>query len=304
MARRVNKEIQLTSYEDLLGVEENEVLSDQIMELPIFELHDFKNHPFQVREDDEMEKLSESVKEYGVLNPALARPKVDGGYELISGHRRKLASIRSHRETMPVIVRDYSDDEAVAIMVDSNIQRENILPSEKAYAYKMKSEALKHQGISSGYKENTSSIIGKEAGDSGRTVQRYIRLTELIPELLEAVDKEKIKFMPAVFLSYLSQSEQQCVSQCITKNRCGVSIDKAKKLKEYSEANELTELAVELILLGEKREVMSVTLPEKRIRQYFPKEYGKEQIENIIISLLEQWKQNEERGEAHGADTV
>lgn len=189
-------------------------------------------------------------------------------------------------------------------MVDSNIQRENILPSEKAYAYKMKSEALKHQGISSGYKENTSSIIGKEAGDSGRTVQRYIRLTELIPELLEAVDKEKIKFMPAVFLSYLSQSEQQWVSQCITKNRCGVSIDKAKKLKEYSEANELTELAVELILLGEKREVMSVTLPEKRIRQYFPKEYGKEQIENIIISLLEQWKQNEERGEAHGADTV
>lgn len=295
MARRANKKIQLTSYEELLGVEEKEITPDQIVELPISELHGFKNHPFQVRDDEEMEKLLESVKEYGVLNPALARPRADGGYELISGHRRKMASIKCHKETMPVIVRDYNDDEAVAIMVDSNIQRENILPSEKAFAYKMKAEVLKHQGIGIGKSETTSSIIGKEAGDSGRTVQRYIRLTELIPELLDAVDKGKIKFTPAVFLSYIKQNEQEWVWQCILKNRCSISLDKAQKLKQYSEKSELTEVMVELILLGEKREPVKVTLSEKQIRHYFSSEYSKEQIEDILISLLEQWKQNEER---------
>lgn len=295
MARRANKKIQLTSYEELLGVEEKEITPDQIVELPISELHGFKNHPFQVRDDEEMEKLLESVKEYGVLNPALARPRADGGYELISGHRRKMASIKCHKETMPVIVRDYNDDEAVAIMVDSNIQRENILPSEKAFAYKMKAEVLKHQGIGIGKSETTSSIIGKEAGDSGRTVQRYIRLTELIPELLDAVDKGKIKFTPAVFLSYIKQNEQEWVWQCILKNRCSISLDKAQKLKQYSEKSELTEVMVELILLGEKREPVKVTLSEKQIRHYFSPEYSREQIEDILISLLEQWKQNEER---------
>jgi len=290
MARQ-NKEIQLTSYQDLLGIEdEAENSIDKIVELPISDLYDFQNHPFHVKDDGEMMELAKSIGEHGVLNPALARPRTGGGYELVAGHRRKRASILNDIATMPVIIRDYSDDEAVIIMVDSNIQRENILPSEKAFAYKMKLDALRHQGVKGEQDEDAADLVGKEAGDSGRKVQRYIRLTELLPELLEMVDSGKIKFIPAVTLSFLSKTEQEWVLHCMMEKSTGISGDMAKQLKKHSEEGKLNELAVELILCNAKPEPVKVTLPEKRINQYFPKEYSKQQIEDVIYELLEQWK--------------
>lgn len=190
--RRPQKDIQLTTYDDLLGISEpDDAGMDKVIEVPLTELFPFKNHPFYVLDDEKMDETVESIRSYGVLNPALVRPRAEGGYELVAGHRRKRACELAGRDTMPVIVRDYSDDEAVVIMVDSNIQRDNILPSEKAFAYKMKLEALKHQGVKSGTGSDaeTADLVGKEAGDSGRKVQRYIRLTELLPELLELVDR-------------------------------------------------------------------------------------------------------------------
>lgn len=290
MARRTKKEIQLTSYNELLGVGETEDGVNKIIDISLNELHPFKNHPFQVREDEEMQDLADSVGKYGVLNPALARPRQDGGYELIAGHRRKRASELNGLSTMPVIVREYTDDEAVLAMIDSNIQRENILPSEKAFAYKMKLDTVRHQGAKGNSVEEAAALVGKEAGDSGRKVQRYIRLTLLIPELLQLVDKGQIKVLSAVSLSFLSEDEQRWVLDCVANQRASVTGNSAEKLKKYHETGKLTQLAVELILLGEKKEPVKVTLSEKRIRQYFPKEYGKEQIESIIISLLEQWK--------------
>lgn len=291
MARR-NKEIQLTSYEDLLGIEEKaETGIDKIVELPISDLYDFPNHPFHVNDDEEMMELVKSIGEHGVLNPALARPRTDGGYELVAGHRRKRASILNDITTMPVIVRGYSDDEAVIIMVDSNIQRENILPSEKAFAYKMKLDALRHQGVKGEQDEDTADLVGKEAGDSGRKVQRYIRLTELLPKLLELVDGGKVKFIPAVTLSFLSKTEQEWVLHCMMEKSKSISGDMAKQLKKHSEEGKLNELTVELILCGSKPEPVKVTLTEKQINQYFPKEYSRQQIEEVIYELLEQWKQ-------------
>lgn len=292
--RKPNKEIQLTSYDDLLGIDNAaEVNKDKIVEVSLTELHPFKNHPFHVKDDEKMKETVESIREYGVLNPALVRARTDGGYELIAGHRRKRGSELAGKSTMPVIVRDYTDEEAVIIMVDSNIQRENILPSEKAYAYKMKLDALKHQGSKSAQGADTADVVGKEAGDSGRTVQRYIRLTELLPELLEMVDSGKIKFIPAVSLSHLSKEEQEWTLQCINDKNAAVSNDKATTLKKHSEAGKLTELAVELILCEEKEKSTKVTLPEDKVKRYFPKEYSKEQMEQIIFELLEQWNQGQ-----------
>ena len=202
--RKGQKDIQLPSYNELLGIDDfvNHE-ADQIVEVPLSELHPFKDHPFQVRDDEKMEETVESIRNYGVLNPGLVRPRAEGGYEIVAGHRRKRGCELAGKPTMPVLVRDYTDDEAVVIMVDSNIQRENILPSEKAFAYRMKLEAMKHQGAKGN--GDTADLVGKEAGDSGRKVQRYIRLTELLPELLEMVDDGKVKFIPAVSLSFLSK---------------------------------------------------------------------------------------------------
>lgn len=291
MARRNNKEIQLTSYDDILGVEESSL--DKVIEMPLSELYAFKNHPFHVQDDEEMLDLADSIGEHGVLNPALARPRAGGGYELVAGHRRKRASEIKGLSAMPVIVRNYTDDEAVVVMVDSNIQRENILPSEKAFAYKMKLDAVRHQGVKNDNTEEAAALVGKEAGDSARKVQRYIRLTELLPELLEMVDSGKIKVSPAVMLSFLTVQEQEWVFASIAERGAGISGSVAEKLKKHSEEGKLNELAAELILCEKKAVPVKVTLPEKRIRSYFSDDYTKEQIEEVIYELLERWKRGE-----------
>lgn len=285
--RKPQKAIQLTSYNELLGIDESvNPGTNQIVEVPLSELYPFKNHPFQVRDDEKMEETVESIRNYGVLNPGLVRPRAEGGYEVVAGHRRKRGCELAGKTTMPVLVRDYTDDEAVVIMVDSNIQRENILPSEKAFAYRMKMEAMKHQGAKG--TGDTADLVGKEAGDSGRKVQRYIRL----PELLEMVDNGKIKFIPAVSLSYLTKEEQSWVFKCITENCISVSGAMADAMKKYSEEGKLTELAVQLILCEEKKDTGKVTLSANKISRYFPKEYSKQQIEQVIFELLEDWKKN------------
>ena len=289
--RKPQKAIQLTSYNELLGIDESvNPGTNQIVEVSLSELYPFKNHPFQVRDDEKMEETVESIRNYGVLNPGLVRPRAEGGYEVVAGHRRKRGCELAGKTTMPVLVRDYTDDEAVVIMVDSNIQRENILPSEKAFAYRMKMEAMKHQGAKG--TGDTADLVGKEAGDSGRKVQRYIRLTELLPELLEMVDNGKIKFIPAVSLSYLTKEEQSWVFKCITENCISVSGAMADAMKKHSEEGKLTELAVQLILCEEKKDTGKVTLPANKISRYFPKEYSKQQIEQVIFELLEDWKKN------------
>ena len=289
--RKGQKDIQLPSYNELLGIDDfvNHE-ADQIVEVPLSELHPFKDHPFQVRDDEKMEETVESIRNYGVLNPGLVRPRAEGGYEVVAGHRRKRGCELAGKTTMPVLVRDYTDDEAVVIMVDSNIQRENILPSEKAFAYRMKMEAMKHQGAKG--TGDTADLVGKEAGDSGRKVQRYIRLTELLPELLEMVDNGKIKFIPAVSLSYLTKEEQSWVFKCITENCISVSGAMADAMKKHSEEGKLTELAVQLILCEEKKDTGKVTLSANKISRYFPKEYSKQQMEQVIFELLEDWKKN------------
>ena len=289
--RKPQKAIQLTSYNELLGIDESVNLgTNQIVEVSLSELYPFKNHPFQVRDDEKMEETVESIRNYGVLNSGLVRPRAEGGYEVVAGHRRKRGCELAGKTTMPVLVRDYTDDEAVVIMVDSNIQRENILPSEKAFAYRMKMEAMKHQGAKG--TGDTADLVGKEAGDSGRKVQRYIRLTELLPELLEMVDNGKIKFIPAVSLSYLTKEEQSWVFKCITENCISVSGAMADAMKKHSEEGKLTELAVQLILCEEKKDTGKVTLPANKISRYFPKEYSKQQMEQVIFELLEDWKKN------------
>ena len=289
--RKPQKAIQLTSYNELLGIDESvNPGTNQIVEVPLSELYPFKNHPFQVRDDEKMEETVESIRNYGVLNPGLVRPRAEGGYEVVAGHRRKRGCELAGKTTMPVLVRDYTDDEAVVIMVDSNIQRENILPSEKAFAYRMKMEAMKHQGAKG--TGDTADLVGKEAGDSGRKVQRYIRLTELLPELLEMVDNGKIKFIPAVSLSYLTKEEQSWVFKCITENCSSVSGAMADAMKKHSEEGKLTELAVQLILCEEKKDTGKVTLSANKISRYFPKEYSKQQMEQVIFELLEDWKKN------------
>ena len=289
--RKPQKAIQLTSYNELLGIDESvNPGTNQIVEVPLSELYPFKNHPFQVRDDEKMEETVESIRNYGVLNPGRVRPRAEGGYEVVAGHRRKRGCELAGKTTMPVLVRDYTDDEAVVIMVDSNIQRENILPSEKAFAYRMKMEAMKHQGAKG--TGDTADLVGKEAGDSGRKVQRYIRLTELLPELLEMVDNGKIKFIPAVSLSYLTKEEQSWVFKCITENCISVSGAMADAMKKHSEEGKLTELAVQLILCEEKKDTGKVTLSANKISRYFPKEYSKQQMEQVIFELLEDWKKN------------
>lgn len=291
--RKPTKEIQLTTYDELLGINGSDNSNQgKVVEIPLTELYPFKDHPFQVNDDAEMDDMVESIRQHGVLNPGLVRPRLDGGYEIISGHRRKRGSELAGLHTLPVLIQEYNDDEAVVIMVNSNIQRENILPSEKAFAYKMKMEALRHQGVKDNKKEDTAELVGKKAGDSGRKVQRYIRLTELLAELMELVDKKKLNFISAVSLSYLTHEEQEWVYQCITEKKVSVSGKTAEELKKYSAEKRLTRLAVELILCKERKEIKKVTFSEEKIKRYFPDEYSREQMEEVICRLLEDWYNN------------
>ena len=300
--RRPKKDIQLTSYDDLLGLEESpEKSMNQVVEIELEKLHPFKNHPFRVSDDEKMAETVESIKNYGVLNPALVRPQSEGEYELISGHRRKRGCELCGKTTMPVLVRNYTDDEAVIIMVDSNIQRENILPSEKAHAYKMKYDAMKHQG-SKGEKY-TADMVGESAGDSGRTVQRYIRLAALSDALLEYVDNNKIPMIVGEKLSYLKPEEQEWLLEVIANSSIFPTKQQAEQLKECSANGKLNQSYIYAVLLKKESSKINVTIPAKKIGNYFPETYSKEQIEEVIFMLLDKWKENKE-GVANAEDTV
>jgi len=293
--RRPQKQIQLTSYDELLGIEPKERawqedVSDRIVEAALSDLHSFQNHPFRVLDDEKMQETVESILKFGVLNPGIVRPREGGGYEILSGHRRKRGCELAGKSTMPVIVRSYTDDEAVVVMVDANIQREDILPSEKAFAYKMKYEALRHQGSKGD--RHTADAVGEAAGDSGRTVQRYIRLAELIKPLRDYVDSQKLAMVVGEKLSYLKAEEQQWLADVIADNGIFPTKSQAERLKAESAAETLTMDGM-LEVLGKKvSDKVSVTIPAKKIRGYFPSNYTKEQIEEIIYSLLDRWKQN------------
>ena len=289
MRKRNNKEIQLTSYDDLLGISSEESAeTEKIISVPLADLHTFKDHPFRVVDDEKMEETTESIKKYGVLVPGIARPRAEGGYEIIAGHRRKRGSERAGKSEMPVIVRNYTDDEATIIMVDSNIQREDILPSEKAKAYFMKYEAMKHQGSKSG--GLTLDEIGEKAGESGKTVQRYIWLSRLSDELLELVDNKKIGFMQGVDISFLTEEQQQWVLVILQEKMVTISTTQSGKLKEHGKKGELTLPMVRLILTEQKPKERKVVIKAEKISQYFPADYDSEDIESVIYQLLEEWK--------------
>lgn len=282
--------VKLNSFDDLFGNNEMQTAgAEKIINAPLAELHDFKNHPFRVVDDEKMEETTESIRQYGVLVPGIARPRAGGGYELIAGHRRKHGSQRAGRSEMPVIVRNYSDDEATIIMVDSNIQREDILPSEKAKAYQMKYEAMKHQGKKAG--KNTLDEVGEAAGENAKKVQRYIWLARLSEELLEMVDTKKLGFSQGVDISFLSEEAQQWVEVIIEEQRCSVSTVQSGKLKEYGKSGELTLAMVRLILTEEKPKERKFTMKSDKIGRYFSDSYSNEEIEDIILSLLDKWKE-------------
>ena len=282
--------IQMTSLDDLFGGSPVQVDGDQIQELPLTELHPFKDHPFHVVDDEKMQEMAESVAQYGVLVPGIVRPRSEGGYEIVAGHRRRRASELAGKDTMPVIVRDMGDDEATIIMVDSNLQREKILPSEKAFAYKMKLEAMKHQGQRT---DLTSGPVGQKwsrdavsdnSPDSARQIQRLIRLTELVPHLLNLVDQDKLPLRPAVEISYLPLDEQELLYDVIEDKAFGAPS------MEYGERTELTTSLIIDILTDEKPAPFNITLKKKCLSQYFPKDYTQQQMEEVIFSLLETWK--------------
>jgi len=278
--------VRLNSYDDLFGTVEN-VSGEQIIHAKLADLHMFKGHPFRVLDDEKMEETTESISKYGVLVPGLARPRTEGGYEIIAGHRRKRGSELAGLDTMPVIVRNYTDDEATIIMVDSNIQREDILPSEKARAYAMKYEAMKHQGSKGG---STLDEVGEAAGESGKTVQRYVWLSRLSDELLDMVDTKKIGISQGVDISFLSGEQQQYVEAVLQETGVSVSNAQAAKLKEYGKSGELTLPMVRLILAEEKPKERKVTIKGDKISRYFSEDYSNDDIEGIIIQLLEEWQ--------------
>ena len=295
--KSIAKKIEMTAYDDLFKVSQPTEEKD-IREILLSDLFPFKNHPFKVLEDQTMEDMTESVKEYGILVPGIARPRVEGGYELIAGHRRKRASELAGKDTMPVIIRELDDDEATLFMVDSNIQRDSLLPSEKAWAYKMKLEALKHQGI-----KNTSRQLGEKysvdtlsenSNDSARNIHRFIRLTELLSELLQMVDDRKISFNPAVELSYLTKEEQELLLGLMKKLTIIPSLEQAKRLKKYSQEGKLSAEVMDAILTEERSVHVQVTLKSDRLKNYFPKTYTQKQMEDVIFSLLDNWKAEHE----------
>lgn len=281
----------MSSYDELFGAKAP-AASDQIVNVTLSELHTFKNHPFHVNDDKEMEELAESIREHGVLIPGIVRPRAEGGYELIAGHRRKHGSELAGKTEMPVIVRDYSDDEATIMMVDSNIQRETILPSEKAKAYALKYEVLKHQGKKSG--KSTLDQVGEAAGENSKKVQRYIWLSRLSDQLLQMVDEKRLGLSQGVDLSFLSKKSQQIVADAIEKSKCTVSMGQSAKLKEYEKKNELTSTVVRLILEEKNVHKRKVTLKMDKLSQYFDDRYSSEEMEKIILHLLEEWKKTQE----------
>ena len=293
------KNIKLASVDDLFSTEESRADEnrEKIVELPLTELFPFKDHPFKVIDDEAMFETAESVKKYGILVPAIARPRDEGGYELVAGHRRKRACELAELETIPVIIRNLDDDEAVIIMVDSNLQRENILPSERAFAYKMKLDAVKNQGARNDLtsrqvvgKLETADLVGKESGDSGRQVQRYIRLTHLIPEILSMVDEKKIAFNPAVELSFLKNDEQTDLLEAMDMEQATPSLSQAQRLKKFSNEGKLTLEVMSAIMSEEKKsDLDKVTLTGDKLKKYFPKSYTPKQMEDTIIKLLEGW---------------
>lgn len=282
--------VKIEKFEDLFGGSAGQESSvEQIINAPLADLHTFKDHPFRVVDDEKMEETTESIRQYGVLVPGIARPRAGGGYEIIAGHRRKRGSELAGKTEMPVIVRNYTDDEATIIMVDSNIQREDILPSEKARAYKMKYEAMKHQGKKSG--KNTLDEVGEAAGENAKKVQRYIWLSRLSDKLLEMVDTKKLGFSQGVDISFLTEEAQQWVQAVIEEQGCSVSMVQSGKLKEYGKSGELTFAMVRLILTEEKPKERKITIKSDKIGEYFSDSYSNEEIENIIISLLDKWKE-------------
>ena len=289
------RNIELKSVDDLFATEEirEDAQREKVQNIPLGELHPFRNHPFKVKDDAAMQDTVDSVREYGVLVPAIARPDPDGGYELIAGHRRHYASELAGKETMPVIVRDLDDDAATIIMVDSNLQREELLPSERAFAYKMKLEALKHQGKKTldqlGPKWSTQEI-GKAGNDSMSQVKRFIRLTELIPTLLDMVDERKIAFNPAVELSYLKKEEQTLLLEAMDSEQATPSLSQAQRLKKFSQQKILSLDVMRAVMSEEKKtDLDRVTLKNETLRKYFPKSYTPKQMEDTIIKLLEGW---------------
>ena len=301
------KNIVLKSVDDIFQTEENraDAQRERVQEIPLDQLKPFKNHPFKVRDDQRMLDTVDSIREYGVLVPAIARPDPEGGYELISGHRRKRGCEMAGLQTMPVIIRDLDDDAAVLVMVDSNIQREELLPSERAFAYKMKLEALKHQGARMdltscqvGTKLRADEKLAESVNESARTVQRFIRLTELIPELLDMVDERKLAFNPAVEVSYLKRDEQRMLLEAMDAEQTTPSLSQAQRLKKFSQEGRLTEEAMSAIMSEEKKSDMDkVTLRSDTLRKYFPKSYTPKQMEQTIIRLLDVWKQRQKNQE-------
>lgn len=297
--------VSLNTYADIFSTEQSraEDRLEKVREIPLAELHPFKNHPFKVLDDESMQRTVESIARFGVLSPAIARPSPDGGYELVAGHRRHHACELVGMETMPVIVRDLDDDAATILMVDSNLQRETILPSERAFAYKMKLEAMRHQGERTDLtsrqvvgKLEAADMLGKDTGESGRQIQRFIRLTELIPELLDMVDQKQIAFNPAVELSFLKPEEQKQLLEAMDYAQATPSLSQAQRLKKYSQEGKCTFEVMCTVMDEEKKtDIDRVIIKQDVLRKYFPKSYTPKQMEDTIIRLLEQWQRKKQR---------
>ena len=296
--------ISLSSYDDIFQTDQSreEAQQERVQEIPLSELHPFKGHPFKVLDDEAMQKTVESIAQFGVMTPAIARPRPEGGYEIIAGHRRHHASELAGKETMPVIVRNMDDDAATILMVDSNLQRETLLPSERAFAFKMKSDAMKHQGMRTDLTsvqlapKLTTAIIGEESGMSSDNVKRYIRLTNLIPVLLDMVDEKKIAFNPAVEISYLKPEEQQDFLEAMDYAQSTPSLSQAQRMKKFSQEGKCSLDAMCAIMSEEKKgELDRVTIKHDVLRKYFPKSYTPKQMEDTIIKLLEQWQRKREK---------
>ena len=299
------KKVELASVDDLFSTEESraDAQREKVVEIPLSELHPFKRHPFKVKDDEAMMETADSIKQYGVLVPAIARPDPEGGYELVAGHRRHRASELAEKETMPVIVRDLDDDAATIIMVDSNLQRESLLPSERAFAYKMKLEAIKHQGERSdltsrqvGEKLWSVSQVSADANESERQVHRFIRLTNLIPELLDMVDEKKIAFNPAVELSHLDTNQQRDFLEAMNDTQNAPSLSQAQRLKKLAQEGHFS-YDVAFAVMGEEKkdELDKVVIKNDTLRKYFPRSYTPKQMEDTIIKLLEQWQRKLQR---------
>ena len=302
------KKVELASVDDLFSTEESraDAQRERVLEIPLSELHPFKNHPFKVKDDEAMMETADSIRQYGVLVPAIARPDPEGGYELVAGHRRHRASELAERETMPVIVRDLDDDAATIIMVDSNLQRESLLPSERAFAYKMKLEAMNHQGQradltcsqvgnkSTGKK--SSEVLAEQVGQSKNQIFRFIRLTELIPELLDMVDERKIALNPAYELSFLKKEEQTQLLDAMDSEQATPSLSQAQRLKKFSQEGHLN-IDVMRAIMGEekKSDLDKVTFTSDTLRKYFPKSYTPHRMQETIIKLLEQWQKKRQQ---------